>query len=69
MLKDYIGSDEMMVLVGKYGYTKATLPNGTALAKGVMITLVITLVVTLASSLWWAIVLGLIFGLIRTSPL
>lgn len=27
VLKDYLGSDEMMKSVGKYGYTKATLPD------------------------------------------
>ncbi|WP_353830005.1 ectoine/hydroxyectoine ABC transporter substrate-binding protein EhuB [Mesorhizobium sp.] len=27
VLKDYIGSDEMMESVGKYGYTKTTLPD------------------------------------------
>ncbi|MER8778927.1 ectoine/hydroxyectoine ABC transporter substrate-binding protein EhuB [Mesorhizobium sp. M0977] len=32
-MKDYIGSDEMMESVGKYGYTKANLPDGTAAAK------------------------------------
>ncbi|MER9108695.1 ectoine/hydroxyectoine ABC transporter substrate-binding protein EhuB [Mesorhizobium sp. M0848] len=33
VMKDYIGSDEMMTSVGKYGYTKATLPDGTTTAK------------------------------------
>ncbi|MES0160317.1 ectoine/hydroxyectoine ABC transporter substrate-binding protein EhuB [Mesorhizobium sp. C268A] len=33
VLKDYIGSDEMMASVGKYGYTKATLPDGTTAAE------------------------------------
>jgi len=32
-LKEYIGSDEMMKAVGKYGYSKANLPDGTATAK------------------------------------
>ncbi|WP_373415020.1 ectoine/hydroxyectoine ABC transporter substrate-binding protein EhuB [Ensifer aridi] len=29
VLKDYLGSDEMMASVGKYGYTKLTLPDAT----------------------------------------
>ncbi|TIL43172.1 ectoine/hydroxyectoine ABC transporter substrate-binding protein EhuB [Mesorhizobium sp.] len=29
VLKDYIGSDEMMASVSKYGYTKTNLPDGT----------------------------------------
>jgi polar amino acid transport system substrate-binding protein len=33
VLKDYIGSDEMMESVGKYGYSKANLPDGTTTAK------------------------------------
>ncbi|TIT74751.1 MAG: ectoine/hydroxyectoine ABC transporter substrate-binding protein EhuB, partial [Mesorhizobium sp.] len=33
VLKDYIGSDKMMASVGKYGYTKATLPDGTTAAE------------------------------------
>jgi polar amino acid transport system substrate-binding protein len=33
VLKDYIGSDEMMKSVGKYGYSKANLPDGTTTAK------------------------------------
>ncbi|MER8563386.1 ectoine/hydroxyectoine ABC transporter substrate-binding protein EhuB [Mesorhizobium sp. M0578] len=33
VLKDYIGSDEMMATVGKYGYTKTNLPDGTTTAK------------------------------------
>ncbi|WP_027056466.1 ectoine/hydroxyectoine ABC transporter substrate-binding protein EhuB [Mesorhizobium erdmanii] len=33
VLKDYIGSDEMMVSVGKYGYTKANLPDGKTTAE------------------------------------
>ncbi len=33
VLKDYIGSDEMMKAVEKYGYTKTNLPDGTATAK------------------------------------
>lgn len=32
-LKDYIGSDQMMESVGKYGYTKTNLPDGTTTAK------------------------------------
>lgn len=32
-LKDYIGSDEMMKSVGRYGYSKANLPDGTTTAK------------------------------------
>ncbi|WP_346016470.1 MULTISPECIES: ectoine/hydroxyectoine ABC transporter substrate-binding protein EhuB [unclassified Mesorhizobium] len=33
VMKDYIGSDEMMASVGKYGYTKAALPDGTTTAE------------------------------------
>ncbi|RWJ38933.1 transporter substrate-binding domain-containing protein [Mesorhizobium sp.] len=33
VLKDYIGSDEMMEAVGKYGYTKTMLPDGTTTAE------------------------------------
>ncbi|WP_245442481.1 ectoine/hydroxyectoine ABC transporter substrate-binding protein EhuB [Mesorhizobium hawassense] len=33
VLKDYIGSDEMMKSVGKYGYTKIHLPDGTTTAE------------------------------------
>ncbi|MCA1495037.1 ectoine/hydroxyectoine ABC transporter substrate-binding protein EhuB [Ensifer sp. NBAIM29] len=33
VLKGYIGSDEMMESVGKYGYTKANLPDGTKTAE------------------------------------
>lgn len=33
VLKDYIGSDEMMKSVGKYGYTKTNLPDGTTTAE------------------------------------
>ncbi|PSH55634.1 ectoine/hydroxyectoine ABC transporter substrate-binding protein EhuB [Phyllobacterium sophorae] len=33
VLKDYIGSDEMMKAVGKYGYTKVMLPDGTTTAE------------------------------------
>ncbi|AYG64297.1 ectoine/hydroxyectoine ABC transporter substrate-binding protein EhuB (plasmid) [Rhizobium jaguaris] len=29
VLRDYLGSDEMMASVSKYGYTKTTLPDGT----------------------------------------
>ncbi|WP_346016465.1 MULTISPECIES: ectoine/hydroxyectoine ABC transporter substrate-binding protein EhuB [unclassified Mesorhizobium] len=32
-LKDYIGSDEMMEMVGKYGYGKTNLPDGTTTAE------------------------------------
>ena len=32
-LKDYVGSDEMMESVGKYGYSKANLPDGTTTAE------------------------------------
>nr|WP_210326681.1 ectoine/hydroxyectoine ABC transporter substrate-binding protein EhuB [Mesorhizobium japonicum] len=32
VLKDYIGSDEMMAAVGKYGYTKRDLPDGSKTA-------------------------------------
>jgi polar amino acid transport system substrate-binding protein len=28
VLKDYLGSDEMMASVSKYGYTKRDLPDG-----------------------------------------
>ncbi|MGX9576999.1 transporter substrate-binding domain-containing protein, partial [Mesorhizobium sp. f-mel] len=31
-LKDYVGSDEMMASVSKYGYTKAMLPDGSKTA-------------------------------------
>ncbi|MER9481953.1 MULTISPECIES: ectoine/hydroxyectoine ABC transporter substrate-binding protein EhuB [unclassified Mesorhizobium] len=33
VLKDYIGSDEMMESVGKYGYSKINLPDGTKTAE------------------------------------
>ncbi|RWG14455.1 MAG: ectoine/hydroxyectoine ABC transporter substrate-binding protein EhuB [Mesorhizobium sp.] len=33
VLKDYIGSKEMMESVGKYGYTKTNLPDGTTAAQ------------------------------------
>ncbi|MCB2077831.1 MAG: ectoine/hydroxyectoine ABC transporter substrate-binding protein EhuB [Novosphingobium sp.] len=33
VLKDYIGSDEMMKSVGEYGYSKANLPDGTSTAE------------------------------------
>lgn len=33
VLKDYIGSDEMMASVGAYGYTKDNLPDGTPTAE------------------------------------
>ncbi|MER8563388.1 transporter substrate-binding domain-containing protein [Mesorhizobium sp. M0578] len=33
VLKDYIGSDEMMASVGKYSYDKAMLPDGTKTAE------------------------------------
>ncbi|MER8562666.1 ectoine/hydroxyectoine ABC transporter substrate-binding protein EhuB [Mesorhizobium sp. M0578] len=33
VLKDYIGSDEMMASVGKYGFAKAMLPDGTKAAE------------------------------------
>nr|WP_245449086.1 ectoine/hydroxyectoine ABC transporter substrate-binding protein EhuB [Phyllobacterium sophorae] len=33
VLKDYLGSDEMMKAVGKYGYTKAMLPDGNTTAE------------------------------------
>ncbi|MER8772181.1 ectoine/hydroxyectoine ABC transporter substrate-binding protein EhuB [Mesorhizobium sp. M0960] len=33
VLKDYLGSDEMMALVGKYGYDKTTLPDGPTTAE------------------------------------
>ncbi|MER8563379.1 ectoine/hydroxyectoine ABC transporter substrate-binding protein EhuB [Mesorhizobium sp. M0578] len=33
VLKDYIGSDEMMKSVGKYGYTKTNQPDGTKTAE------------------------------------
>ncbi|RWQ12646.1 MAG: transporter substrate-binding domain-containing protein [Mesorhizobium sp.] len=33
VLKDYLGSDEMLRSAGKYGYTKADLPDGTTTAQ------------------------------------
>ncbi|MER8467414.1 ectoine/hydroxyectoine ABC transporter substrate-binding protein EhuB [Mesorhizobium sp. M1396] len=33
VLKDYMGSDEMMASVGKYGYEKVNLPDGTPAAE------------------------------------
>ncbi|RWQ12645.1 MAG: ectoine/hydroxyectoine ABC transporter substrate-binding protein EhuB [Mesorhizobium sp.] len=33
VLKDYLGSDEMMASVGKYGYGKGNLPDGTTTAE------------------------------------